>query len=62
VVFEPAFTAVCDACGTTTEWMKANRIARPDGEPRFLKGYKCSRCETFEEKVLDTDGEMEARD
>ncbi len=62
VVFRPDFAAVCDACGTTTTWFKANRVARLEGSPSVLKGYKCSDCETFETKVLDTRGKIRTRD
>jgi hypothetical protein len=60
-VFEPEFSAVCDTCGATTTWHKANRVAEVDGQPSFLKGYKCAECETFETKVLDTEGEIRSR-
>lgn len=62
VVFEAEFSAVCDTCGTTTTWHKANRVAELDGQPTVLKGFKCAECETFETKVLDTDGEFRSRD
>lgn len=61
-VFSPEFAAVCDECGTTTTWFKANRVAKVDGDPRVLKGYKCAECETFEEKLLDTRGKIHKRD
>jgi len=60
-VFRPAFTALCDECGTTTMWTKANRIDAED-EPVVLKGFKCSQCDTFEERVLDTRGTVHSRD
>lgn len=60
-VFEPEFSAVCDTCGATTAWHKANRVAEVDGEPSVLEGYKCAECETFETKVLDTEGGIRTR-
>lgn len=61
-MFRAEFAAVCDACGTTTQWVKANRVAEVEGGPRVLKGYKCATCETFEAKVLDTRGQIHKRD
>lgn len=60
-VFSPEFMAVCDTCGTTTMWFKANRMAEVEGRPAAVKGYKCADCETFEEKVLDTRGQIHER-
>jgi len=42
-------------------WTKANRIDAED-EPVVLKGFKCSQCDTFEERVLDTRGTVHSRD
>lgn len=61
-MFSPEFAAVCDACGTTTTWFKANRVAEVDERPRVLKGYKCSECETFETKILDSRGNIQTRE
>lgn len=61
-MFSPEFTAICDTCGKATAWFKANRLGQTDGEPRAIKGYKCAECETFEEKVLDTRGQIWARE
>lgn len=60
-VFSAEFTAVCDTCGTTTLWFKANRLAEVDGRPKAVKGFKCAECETFESKVLDTRGQIHDR-
>ncbi len=58
-MFQPEFTAVCDTCVETTMWFKANKLVQSeDGQARAAKGYKCSVCETFEEKVLDTRGRI----
>lgn len=61
-MFRPEFAAVCDECGATTTWIKANRVTELEGRPRVLKGYKCSECETFETKVLDTRGRFQTRE
>lgn len=61
-VFSPEFTAVCDACGATTMWFKANRIVQQGRSPEVEKGFKCAACEAFETKVLDTRGKIHARD
>ena len=62
-MFAPAFTAVCDHCSKTTMWFKANRVlAADDGQaPEVAKGFKCSSCDAFEEKVLDTRGRIQTR-
>ncbi len=61
-MFRPAFTAVCDGCGTTTMWVKANRMAHEDGRSRVLKGFRCTDCDAFEAKVLDTRGRIRTRE
>lgn len=62
-MFNPEFTAVCDACGQATLWFKANRVVAHEGAvPVAEKGFKCSVCESFEEKVLDTRGRIHDRD
>lgn len=43
-------------------WVKANRMAEVDGSPRAVKGFRCTDCDTFEEKVLDTRGKVRTRD
>lgn len=63
VVFSPEFTAVCDTCGKTTMWFKANKVVQgePGMRPLVEKGFKCSACETFEDRVLDTRGRVQVR-
>lgn len=61
-VFRPEFAAVCDACGATTMWFKANRMRQAEDGPVVEKGYKCADCETFEEKVLDSRGRIHDRE
>lgn len=62
-VFQPEFLAVCDSCGQTTPWFKANQMLQSDdGRPVAVKGYKCASCGTFEQKVLDSRGRIQERD
>lgn len=61
-MFRPAFSALCEACGTTTTWVKANRMSQRDDAPLALKGFRCTNCDTFETKVLDTRGQVRTRD
>ncbi|MDX1611232.1 MAG: hypothetical protein R3185_02600 [Candidatus Thermoplasmatota archaeon] len=61
-MFRPAFSAVCDACGATTMWFKANRLAETEDGALVEKGFKCAQCEAFESKVLDTRGRIQSRE
>lgn len=61
-MFRPAFTAVCDACAKATMWVKANRMGEDEGRIAAVKGFRCTECDAFERKVLDSRGRIQARD
>ncbi len=42
-------------------WVKANRMVQDEGGPLVRKGFRCTECDAFEPKVLDTRGTIRTR-